>query len=317
MSTVAARETAGEASADASGSSRALGLGGPAFAMAALLAVGIAALFWDWLLRQNRFSSEQSEDWSHAYLVPVISLYMVYQRRRELAALAARTYWPGVVPLLTGVACYFYFTLTAAPGVHLFQGLSLVLVVTGIVLTLFGARMFNHLAFPCAYLGFAVTVPEMVMNYVTFKLQIIATQGAHVLLLMLGQTVDRSGNTLTIFTASGEQIPLNVAEACSGMRMVVAFLALGVAVAYISCPKWWQRAALILLATPVALLTNVVRVASLGLASRVNSGFAEGEAHTLIGVLWLVPGFLVYMLIAWALKNIVRDDRDRRGGAAS
>lgn len=312
MSAVATSKAAG---GPVEGSSSGSLLSAPAISMALLLAVGVAALFWDWLLRQNRFSSEQSEDWSHAYLVPLISVYMVYQRRRELAQLAARTYWPGVVPLLTGVACYFFFTLTAAPGVHLFQGLSLVLVVTGIVLTLFGAGMFTHLAFPCAYLSFAVTVPEMVMNYITFKLQVIATQGAHVVLLMLGLTVDRAGNTLTILTSGGEEIPLNVAEACSGMRMVVAFLALGVAVAYVSCPRWWQRTALILLATPVALLTNVVRVASLGLASVVNPGFAEGEAHTLIGVLWLIPGFLLYMLIAWALRKIVRDEGPT--GAAS
>lgn len=274
--------------------------------MAGLLLVGIVALYWDWLLRQHRFSSEQAADWGHAYMVPLISMYVVWTRRFEIARLKPSVFWPGLLPLLVGIAIYFLFTLTAAPGIHMFQGFALVLCVAGLALLLLGPAIFGIIAFPIMYLGFGVTLADKLMGMITFQLQILATQGAWLTLNMFGLSTDIMGNALTMRTG-GKTIPLNVAEACAGMRMVIAFLALGVAVAFLSCPRWWQRVALVLMAVPVALATNVLRVVSLAVMSIVNPGFAAGDAHTLIGVLWLVPAFLAYMGIVWILKRIVQD----------
>ncbi|TVQ63928.1 MAG: exosortase/archaeosortase family protein [Phycisphaerales bacterium] len=275
-------------------------------AMGLLLLAGFAAFFYDWFLRQHRWSST-SEDWSHAYIVPLVSGYLIFRRRHEIARLAPTVFWPGLLPLLVGVACYYLFTLANYEGVHLFQGLSLVLCVAGVSMLLLGPRMFAYLAIPIGYLALGITLPDRFMILITFQLQLLASQGAWVLLNLIGLNVDLAGNTLTIITSQGVEVPLNVAEACSGMRMVIAFLALGIAVAFLSCSLWWQRFALILLAAPVALLTNVVRVASLGVASLWNPDLATGDAHMLIGILWLLPAFLAYMGIVWALKQIVRE----------
>lgn len=280
----------------------------PALAMAAVLALALAGVFWEWLLRQNRFSMEKPADWGHVYMVPFISGYFIYKRRAAIARLAPSVFWPGMLPLLIGIAAYYMWTLMPIPGIHMFQGYALVLCVAGLTLLLTGPRLFALLCLPVAYLGFAVTVGDALMQRITFQLQLIASQGAALLLKMMGFTVDLAGNTLSLASGTGEPHMLNVAEACSGMRMVIAFLALGVAVAFLSCPQWWQRVALVLLAVPVAVLTNVIRVASLGLASIWSPGLAEGTAHELIGVLWLVPAFLFFMGIVWALKGIVRDE---------
>ncbi len=263
-------------------------------AIAGLLLLGLVALFWDWFLRQHRFSSEQAADWGHAYMVPLISMYVVWTRRESIAKLRPAVFWPGVMPLLLGIAIYFLFTLTAAPGVHMFQGFALVMCVGGIALMLLGPRMFGALAFPIAYLAFGVTLADKLMGMITFQLQLLATEGAWIVLNAGGLTTDLAGNTLTV-RSGGKSIPLNVAEACAGMRMVIAFLALGV------------RVALVLMAIPVALETNVLRVVSLAVVSLWNPGFAAGDAHTLIGVLWLVPAFLAYMGIVWILKRIMHE----------
>ncbi len=280
-----------------------------------LLLAGLIGLFWEWFYRQHRFSSESPEDWGHAYMVPLISAYAVWARREELAKLRAEVYWPGIMPLLVGIGAHYFWSLSPAPGTHMFQGAALVLCVAGLSLLLLGPRFFGILAFPIAYLAFGVTISEMVMNKITFQLQMVATHGSALLLQMLGFAVDLQGNTVTMTLSDGTSLPLNVAEACSGMRMVVAFVALAVAVAFLSTRHWWQRVALVLLATPVAVLTNVVRVASLGLAGIIDPGLAAGEAHGLIGVLWLVPGFLLFMGIGWALKKMVRADTAPKGGA--
>lgn len=274
--------------------------------MGALLLGGLTALFWDWILRQHRYSSEHAADWGHAYLVPLISGYIIWMRREEIARLKPSIFWPGLLPLLLGIAIYCLFTLSAAPGVHMFQGFALTLCVAGLALLLLGPAIFGIVAFPIAYLAFGVTLADKLMGMITFQLQQLATQGAWLTLNMFGLSTDIMGNTLTM-RSGGKSIPLNVAEACAGMRMVIAFLALGVAVAFLSCPRWWQRVALILMAIPVALATNVLRVVSLAVVSLVNPGFAAGDAHTLIGVLWLLPAFAAYMGIVWILKRIVQD----------
>lgn len=276
--------------------------------MGGAVLLGIILLFSQWFFRQNRFSAEQSADWGHAYLVPLISGFYVWKQRHRLMAVTPTVYWPGLLPLVVGIATYMTLSLVPFPGIHMFQGLSLVLSVAGIALLMLGPRMFPHLVFPVGYLAFGVTIGEMVMNKITFQLQLLASQGAALMLRLMMFTVDIAGNTITLSLSDGRQIPLNVAEACSGMRMVIAFLALGVAVAFFSCEKWWQRTALVLLAAPVALFTNVFRVVSLGVASIWDSNLAAGDAHTLIGVLWLIPGFLLFMGLVWVLKNVVRED---------
>ncbi|MFN9992936.1 MAG: archaeosortase/exosortase family protein, partial [Phycisphaerales bacterium] len=106
----------------------------------------------------------------------------------------------------------------------------------------------------------------------------------------------------------GEDIPLNVAEQCSGMRMVVAFLALS-AVMSLQNRFWWQRIALILLATPVAVFLNVIRVGVLGLASLYSRGLATGDAHMLIGTLLLVPGLFLFLACSWSLEKMIVDEK--------
>ena len=279
-----------------------------ALTMAGLLVVGLAGLFATWFYRQHRFSMEQSADWGHAYLVPLIALFYVWKQRGRLAVAPMSVFWPGLLPVLVGVATYITLSLVPFPGIHMFQGVAIVLSVAGLTLLLLGPRIFPLLVFPLGYLLFGVTIAEMVMIKITFQLQLLASQGAALMLRLMLFTVELDGNTIKLSLSNGDTVPLNVAEACSGMRMVIAFLALGVAVAFFSCEKWWQRVALVMLAAPVALLTNVVRVVSLGIASIWDRELAAGDAHTLIGVLWLIPGFLLFMGLVWTLKKIIQED---------
>ena len=119
---------------------------------------------------------------------------------------------------------------------------------------------------------------------------------------------------LTVFN-EGKPNLLNVAEACSGMRMLVAFLALGVAMAYVSLPTIWQRVALVVMGVPVAVFVNVLRVATLGVLTLFNPDFAAGEFHHFIGLLWLVPAFMLYLLVLWVLSNLVVNDTGEAGHA--
>lgn len=272
--------------------------------LAVFVSAAFVAVFLRWIVRQfgwGGFSATHFEDWGHAYLVPLISGWYIWTNRARLRGLSAQVCWPGLGVLLLGIVAHVNF-ITGFPN-HMFQGFALVLALAGLLLFLLGPEIFPFLVFPVAYLGFAVTISDMVMLKVTWGLKLLASKGAWAALNLVGIDTDLSGNILRVHHG-GNVIPLNVADACAGMRMVVAFVALAVAVAFLSCRQWWQRIAVILLAIPVAVAMNVGRVAVLGAASLVNPDLATGGAHMFIGTVLLVPAFLVFMACVWLMQRV-------------
>jgi len=272
-----------------------------------LVSIAFVGLFFRWIWFQHRHSAAAIEDWGHAYLIPLISLYYIWINRDKLARLRAETFWPGLAPLTLGIMSYFCCVVVIHN--HMLQGLSVLLTLFGAVLTLVGPAMIRLLFLPIAFLVFAITVSEAIMIRITFPLQLIAAEGANITLSALGAVFgfasDVNGNVLTVIDSSGVEHPLNVAEACSGMRMVIAFIALAGCVALLGAKTWWQRIAIMLLSAPVALLMNIVRVAVLGLLSMADAELASGDAHTFIGTLLLLPALGLFMLVIWALDRIV------------
>ena len=263
--------------------------------LASLLSVAVIGLFYRFLVKQlgpNGFSATRFEDWGHAYFVPVVSGFFIWKHRERLARVRVKPYWPAVTILPLAVVTYVYFILNFSN--HMFQGAAFVLAVAGVVLLVGGPVVLRALAFPIGYLLLAVTISEQVMNGITWQLKLIASQGSHLMLNMVGIETDIQGNVLTIHQGT-ESHKLNVADACSGMRMVVAFVALGAAVAFLASSEWWKRIAILATAVPVAIFMNIVRVVVLGVLTLFNPDLATGEAHTLIGTLLLVPAFLLFM----------------------
>ena len=276
-----------------------------------VLASAFAALYFRWFWTQGQHSVTAPDDWGHAFVVPVISGYMLWKQRAALLRSSVEPFWPGLCPLLMGITGYFYFVVGVSN--HMLQGLAMLLGLSGVVLLVAGLPIFRIAFLPLLYLVFGITVSEQVMIKVTFPLQLIATQGAWAMLKLISIPgdwffVDAAGNTLEL-SYKGRLIPLNVAEACSGMRMVIAFIALAGAVAIFSCKLWWQRIAVVALAVPVAVFMNVFRVAVLALASLLSPGLAAGNAHMLIGTLLLIPGLFLFLGMVWALHRIVSEEQ--------
>ncbi len=277
-----------------------------AVSAAVLLAI-LVATFWNFISAQVRYAIRSPADWGHTLIIPGIAASFVWMRRRELLAEPFRPAWLGLPILVVGVGLYILCTFgpSAFALHHNARGLSFGVSLFGLALLLLGWRAMGYLWFPIAYIVvFGQTVTDRILNVVTFRLQDISARGADVMLNLVGIDTDRSGNTLTVWR-DGVPHPLNVAEACSGMRMLLAFLALGVAIAYTGLRRPWQRAALVLLAVPVAVAVNVLRVVSLGVLSLFDVEMAAGEFHHLVGLIWLVPALLIFLGILWILRRMV------------
>jgi len=275
----------------------------------AVLAVGFLAMFFRWFFQQAQISLAHPEDWGHAFVIPLISGYLIWLNREKIARESASVFWPALVPFATGLLAYPFCVFVIKNPMT--AGFSMILTLGSLVLWMVGPKMFRHLFIPIAYLVMMVTISNQIMIAITFKLQLLASQGSWLMLNLIGEpfswfSVDIDGNTLEILTSSGEILPMNVAEACSGMRMVVAFYALAAAVALIGCSQWWQRIALLLLAGPVAIFMNMIRVTVLGLLMLWDPNLATGDAHTMIGTILLVPSLLLFLGVMWSLNRIIK-----------
>ena len=281
--------------------------------MTTIVSMSFLVLFYRWFWHQSKISMGYPEDWGHAFVIPLIAGYMAWQHREKINTTKTAVFWPAIIPFLLGIQTYAYNLFMVRN--HMLQGMSLILTLGALTLWMVGPKMFRYFFLPIAYLVLMITISESYMLAITFKLQLIASQGSWLILNLIGSpfgwfTVDIDGNTLMILTKSGEMLPMNVAEACSGMRMVVAFYALAVAVALMGSSQWWQRIALVLLAGPVAVFMNMIRVTVLGLLMLVNPDLAAGDAHTVIGTLLLIPSLGLFLGMGWILKRLISGEDD-------
>lgn len=283
---------------------------------AAVVVSAVVWVFWNFFERQLRWAYEYQADWGHTLVIPAIAFYFVYLNREKILAKPFRTAWLGIVPVVLGVGWYVFCTI-GPPTLqhHNVMAVGVASTIFGLVLLFFGYRAMWWLWFPLAYLFlFGQTISERFMSLITYKLQDIAAQGSFYVLTLLGLDVDRLGNTLTILY-DGRELPLNIAEACSGMRMLMAMLALGVAMAYVGLKRNWQRMILVALAVPTALFVNILRVVTLGLLAIVDSNLAAGDFHTAVGLVWLLPAFLIFLGLMWMVRQIVVEPDDNAAAA--
>lgn len=234
-----------------------------------------------------------NDNYSHGPLVPLVSLALVASRRERLRALPRTGDWRGLA--LVALACALQ-VLGARADVFTLQGWSFVVMLFGLALALLGGPLTRSLAFPIGYLVFMLTFPPFVMNRLSFALKEVAVQLAAHASEALGVTLQRSG--MTIWLAGGA---LEIENPCSGLRSLLAMLSIGVLLASLLPSGWWRRALLVLLAVPVAMAGNALRITLLVLmAHYVGIKQALGTFHDVSG--YLTYGLsLAGLLAAWAL----------------
>ena len=251
-------------------------------------------------------TTQWNHDWSHALVVPLISAYFIYNQWGRIAATPSRVFRPGLAVMLLGM---FSFVWWIYPGRNdMFQGYSMIITLFGLVLFLVGPSVMRILWFPILYLALGVKIADRLWEALAWQLQQIAARSATVALQVVGIDASVEGSTISlVFMKQGQWASeaLNVAEACSGLRMLMAFVALGLAMAYLTTRRWWQRLIIFVLIIPIAVLVNVGRVTTLGILYLFDKELASGDVHTFIGMLMLIPAGLLFLLLGWILDKIV------------
>lgn len=225
-------------------------------------------------------------DMGHGFFVPLISGFIIWQKRDLLLAEKAVPNWWGLGVVAWGGLQLYIATL----GAELFLArTAFVLSLIGIVLLLGGTRSVRILSFPLFLLFFMVPIPAILYNKITFPLQILASRVATEALDFLRVPVLREGNVLHLADTS-----LSVVEACSGIRSLLSLTFLALVYGYFFEKKTWLRVALFLSTVPIAIAANASRVTLTGLLTEYQPALAEGFFHS-------VEGWVIFMIALAAL----------------
>lgn len=233
-----------------------------------------------------------NDNYSHGPIVPLVSLVLVFARRRRLAALPIRGSWLGVPLVALGCALQ---VVGLRSDVFTLQGWSLLVVLFGLSLALLGRAWTRALAFPLGFLVFMLTFPPVVVNQLSFALKEVTVRFAQRVAEALGASMLRDG--MTLYLAGGE---LHVENPCSGLRSLIALLATGALFAHLQRGGRLRRVVLFLAAVPVAMLANGIRITALILVGHyVGVREAGGLVHD-------VSGYLLYAIALGALFLVRR-----------
>ena len=237
-----------------------------------------------------------NDNYSHGFFIPLISGYMVYALREELRRVAVRPANWGLLLVLAGLGQLY---IARVGSEYFLQRTSLILVLLGMVLFLWGRNFTKKLLLPIGYLLFMVPLPAIIWNKIAFPMQLFSSAVTERVIQAIGLPVFREGNVLHL-----AQTTLEVVDACSGLRSLTTMFALAAALAWFSDCATWKKWLLFFAAAPVAIFANIVRLtATAGLASVYGEKVAQGFLHDFSGLFTFIFGLALLMLVNKSLQS--------------
>lgn len=229
-------------------------------------------------------------DYSHGYLIPFLALYLVWGTRDKIiTAHLSPSFW-GLVVFIIGIGQYIIGYIGAE---HFMQGTSMIFVILGIVLFLWGREVTRIVLVPVCYLMFMIPLPAIIWNKFAFSLKLYATEIAVYFIQAVGITVLREGNVLTLPATT-----LEVVDACSGLRSLISLLALTALTGYISNVNFWKKWVLFISAIPIAIASNIIRlIITAVLFDKFGIDITQGISHTLSGLFVFSIGIALFIIV--------------------
>ena len=254
------------------------------FWLGTVVSIGLfVRLFWD-NLGHFYYVWTTDENYSHGFLVPLISLYFANKAAHRGPGTISGGQWCGGLLL---VAAFLVRLVTIPLPIPFLGDVAFLVGLAGLFTLICGTMALRRYWFAFFFLIFMVPLPIALYSKIASPLQLLASRVASTVMNATGVPVLCEGNRMTL--PGGLQ--MFVAEACSGMRQLTGFLALTTAVAYLSMRPIWYRVIIVISALPIALSANIARVMLTGyIMHYVNPQFALGTYHTLEGLVMMAFG---------------------------
>ena len=233
-------------------------------------------------------------DYSYGFLVPVFAVALLWSRRQMMESFVPKGSWWGLAffalaALMRWASAYFYFELV--------DTVSLVPCLAGVVLFVGGWRALRWAGPSIVFLVFMVPAPGPVAGLLSHPLQRIGTIASTYILQTCGIPAVAQGNVILL--TEGE---LGVADACSGLRMMMLFFTVWVGAVLLMKLALWEKVLILFSAVPIAVVANVVRITATGiLYETAGAELAEAVYHDLAG--WFMMPLAVVLL--WGEMSII------------
>jgi len=249
-------------------------------------------------------SASRSEYYSHIILIPCVTGYLIYLKRKELLGPSFPSYIVGGILAAGGIALYL---LGVSQGAKLRENdqvaisvLSAEVFWVGGFIFLYGWQAFRKNPFPFLFLIFMIPIPEVILHKIIYVLQVASTEVSDVLFGLLGVPYTRDG-----FVFNLPRISVEVAEECSGIRSSLALFITSVLAGYFFLDKFWKKTALALFVFPVTVFKNGIRIITLSLlGSYVDEKFlTQSWLHHSGGFVFFIPALVLLGLALWALRK--------------
>ncbi len=221
----------------------------------------------------------QQEEYSHGYLIPLVTIWLLWMRRDALRASVGQPSIAGLALILIAILMHITGELSA---VWLLSQTGFIIALFGLALAFGGYSLLKVTFIPIAYLLFAIPLPYFIDAVLTLQLQLMSSELGVAFINLFQIPVYLDGNIIDMGTYK-----LQVVEACSGLRYLYPLLSLSFLAAYLYQGRFWQRAVIFLSGIPIAIGMNGLRIGLVGiLVDRWGSQMAEGALHFFEG--WVI-----------------------------
>jgi exosortase D (VPLPA-CTERM-specific) len=196
------------------------------------------------------------EEYSHGFLIPLVTAGMLWTRREALHAALGRPSWAGPVLILFAMLLHVTGELSA---IYILSQIGFVVTLLGIVLGIGGYSLFKVTFIPIAFLFFAIPLPYFIDASLSLQLQLISSQLGVFFIKLFDIPVYLEGNIIDL-----GYYKIQVVEACSGLRYLFPLLSLGFLATYMFRAPVWQRAIVFLSTIPITIIMNGLRIGLVG-----------------------------------------------------
>jgi exosortase len=279
--------------------------GNPFIYVSIALALLVITLLAYWPTITDLFTEwQENDDYSAGQLVPLIALFLIWRERKKLKSCSLKPcWWAIVLIILAQIARIFGLVFMFESA----ERYALVLTITGIVLMITGWKTFRVVSWIVFFLFLMVPFPGRIHNLISGPLQRMSATGSVFLLEVFGAKVSQQGNIVML----NEQIPMAVAEACSGLRMLIAFIIVTAFIAYMVKRSRRQKTILLLSSIPVAVICNILRICVTAvLYMLVSTEVAEKFFHDFAGLAMMPAAVLLIFSELWLMEKLTIPEPD-------
>ena len=245
------------------------------------------------------------EEFSYGYLIPVVVLFLLWQKSDVLARMEFEGSWLGVVVIVLGASMYAIGQLST---INVIAQYAFLIVLYGVILAFMGWRGFKIITMPLLILVFMIPLPQFFFAQLSSQFQLMSSEIGVAVIRLFGISVFLEGNVIDLGIYK-----LQVVEACSGLRYLFPLMVFGFILAYFFKAAWWKRTIVFLSTIPITIFMNSFRIGVIGVTVNYwGEEMAEGFLHDFEGWVIFMASTVILAFEIWLFARLSKDKRPLR-----